>query len=150
MSWPSKTMRPASGRRKPESWAIKVVLPAPLGPISACISPGTISRSRWSVATRPPKRLVRPATLSSTSAMAISGARRAAEQRIDAAAGVERDQDQQWPEDDLPVFAPALVREVDQRLERFLEHEEGDGAKDRSGQAAHAAEHDDDDEVARL
>ena len=38
-SWPSKTMRPSSGRISPLSWLISVVLPAPLGPITACSSP---------------------------------------------------------------------------------------------------------------
>ena len=72
------------------------------------------------------------------------------EQRIDAALGVERDQHQHRAEHDLPVFAPALAAEIEQRLQRFLQHEEGDGAVERAEQRAHAAQHDDDDEVARL
>ena len=39
MSRPSKTMLPASGASSPESWLMSVVLPAPLGPMTACISP---------------------------------------------------------------------------------------------------------------
>ena len=47
---------------------------------------------------------------SSTSAMARP------QQGIDAALGVERDGDQHRAEHDLPVFAPALVGKVEQRL----------------------------------
>ena len=40
-SAPAKRMRPASGCSSPASWATSVVLPAPLGPITAWISPGS-------------------------------------------------------------------------------------------------------------
>src|SRR3972149_1852440 len=36
----------------------RVVLPDPLGPMTAWIALSAISRSNWSTATRPPKRLV--------------------------------------------------------------------------------------------
>src|SRR4030042_696478 len=36
----------------------RVVLPEPLGPITAWMALSAISRSSWSTATRPPKRLV--------------------------------------------------------------------------------------------
>src|SRR4029450_14005784 len=144
MSRPAKRMVPVSGRRLPVSWLTKVVLPAPLGPIRAWISPGRTSIETLSVAIRPPKRLIRPVAASSGSTMA------APEQGIDAAPGVERDQHQHRSEHDLPVFAPALAQEVEQRLQRFLQHEEGDGAVEWPEQGAHAAQHDDDDEVARL
>src|SRR5229473_1850704 len=39
-----------------------VVLPAPLGPMSANTSPSSTSKLTLSTATRPPKRLVRPLT----------------------------------------------------------------------------------------
>src|SRR6187397_3107120 len=60
MSAPLKTMRPESMGSTPEICATRVVLPAPLGPISACTSPFAISRVTSSVATTPPKRLVTP------------------------------------------------------------------------------------------
>src|SRR4029453_18685024 len=144
MSRPAKWMGPVSGRGLPVSWLTKVVLPAPLGPIRAWISPGRTSIETLSVAIRPPKRLIRPVAASSGSTMA------APEQGIDAAPGVERDQHQHGAEHDLPVLAPTLAQEVEQRLQRFLQHEEGDGAVERPEQRAHAAQHDDDDQVARL
>src|ERR1700733_13517428 len=44
-----------------------VVLPAPFGPISAVISPWCAWKERSSMATRPPKRIVRCSTESSVS-----------------------------------------------------------------------------------
>jgi len=44
MSWPSKTMLPSLARGRPKIVIIKVVLPAPLAPISATISRGKMSR----------------------------------------------------------------------------------------------------------
>jgi hypothetical protein len=38
-SRPAKCTLPLSGCSAPETWWMKVVLPAPLGPISACTSP---------------------------------------------------------------------------------------------------------------
>src|ERR1700722_14448577 len=143
-SRPAKWVVPESGLRLPVSWPTSVVLPAPLGPIRAWISPGLTSIETESVARRPPKRLVRGSGESSGSAMT------APEQGVDAALGVERDQDQHGAEGDLPIFAPTLAAEVEQRRQRFLQREEGDGAVERAEQRAHAAQHHDDDEVARL
>src|SRR5712691_5269138 len=56
MSVPSKTIAPLSLPRLPEIWPIKVVLPAPFGPIRACTSPRFTSSVMPSVATMPPKR----------------------------------------------------------------------------------------------
>ena len=39
MSSPAKRIVPASGRRSPASWPMSVVLPAPFGPMIACVSP---------------------------------------------------------------------------------------------------------------
>ncbi len=60
MSLPSNRMRPASGAISPVSWPISVVLPAPLGPITACNSPRSTASEIPSDAITPPKRLVRP------------------------------------------------------------------------------------------
>src|SRR5215207_5533352 len=54
----SKRISPSSGERLPEIWPMRVVLPAPLGPINACTSPSVTSRLTASVATTPPKRLL--------------------------------------------------------------------------------------------
>src|SRR5258708_14925363 len=59
-STPLKTMRPTSVGSTPEICAMRVVLPAPLGPISACTSPRMTSSVTSSVATTPPKRLETP------------------------------------------------------------------------------------------
>src|SRR5262249_49104854 len=128
----------------PVSWLNSVVLPAPLGPIRAWISPGLTSIETVSVATRPTKRLISRSVESSGSTMT------ATQKRIDATAGVERNQHQHGAEHDLPVLAPAPMEKVEQRFQRLLEGEEGDGAVERPEQRAHAAQHDDDDEVARL
>jgi hypothetical protein len=45
-------MAPEFGINCPVSWLIRVVLPAPLGPMMACSSPGTTSSERLSVATK--------------------------------------------------------------------------------------------------
>src|SRR2546430_14722457 len=63
-SWPAKRMRPASERRLPASWLISVVLPAPLGPMTASVSPSCTSRSTLSEARSAPKLLQRPLTSS--------------------------------------------------------------------------------------
>src|SRR5947199_193190 len=52
-------MAPASGRRSPASCPMSVVLPAPLEPMIACVSPRVTSRLLRSLASRPPKRLPR-------------------------------------------------------------------------------------------
>ena len=58
MSFPAKMMRPASGVWNPEIRLNSVVLPAPLGPITAVTPPSTTSRSTASTATSPPNRRV--------------------------------------------------------------------------------------------
>src|SRR6185437_3581934 len=143
MSRPRKRMVPESGARPPVSWLTRVVLPAPLGPIRAWISPCFTSIETSSVASRPPKCLA-SRSVTSSSVMAE------AQQRGDAAFGVERDDHQEGAEHDLPVLAPALVQEVEAGLERFLQHEEGERAVQRTEAHADAAQHDHHDQVARL
>ena len=50
-------MCPASGASAPEIWWISVVLPAPFGPMMACVSPGSTSRLRRSVTLSAPNDL---------------------------------------------------------------------------------------------
>src|SRR5215469_9233585 len=59
---PFQQMSPASGRRRPARLSRVVVLPAPLGPASARISPGATPNETWSTATLAPYRLVRSST----------------------------------------------------------------------------------------
>src|SRR5437879_7406356 len=56
MSRPSKRISPRSEGKVPEIWLMSVVLPAPLGPISAWTSPLFTSSVTSSVATTPTKR----------------------------------------------------------------------------------------------
>src|SRR5690349_6268129 len=113
-SSPAKRTLPVSGSSWPVSCAIKVVLPAPFGPITACNSPrGTLSVIA-SLATMPPKRLERPSIWSIASATVHLFANRL-EQTVDAAAGKQHDQEQQRAKDDLPVLAS--LRRVD-RIEQ--------------------------------
>src|SRR5262245_3291604 len=114
MSSPAKRMRPLSANSWPDNWAISVVLPAPFGPMTACNSPCGILMTTSSVATMPPKRLARLSTWSSASAMAhrraglaLDPAAELDEQPIDAAAREQHDEQQQRPENDLPIFGDA-------------------------------------------
>src|SRR5258705_8572803 len=59
-SSPFRTMRPLVGRRTPVTQLKKVLLPAPLGPMMARISPRGTVRLTLPTAVRPPKRMVRP------------------------------------------------------------------------------------------
>src|SRR5688500_15466029 len=65
---PPKRISPASGRSKPAIMRSVVVLPHPEPPTSATSSAGAMSRESASTARLPPKRLVRPRRLMSTSA----------------------------------------------------------------------------------
>src|SRR5687767_14361160 len=65
---PPKRISPASGRSKPAIMRSVVVLPHPEPPTSATSSPGAMSRDSASTARAPPKRLVTPRRLMSTSA----------------------------------------------------------------------------------
>src|SRR5215471_9667556 len=133
-------MRPESGVSWPLSWAISVVLPAPFGPITACSSPSGILRMRSSVATMPPKRLAR-FSMRNKSVIVASVMAHLAEQTVDAAARKQNDQQQQRPEDDLPIFSDAG--------QHFFQDQQGHRAEQRAKCRAHAAEDDHDDEITR-
>src|SRR6516165_11901858 len=64
--WSSSRISPSSGCMSPYSTFISVVLPAPFSPSRARISPGWMTRSMWSLATRLPKRFVMPRSSSFT------------------------------------------------------------------------------------
>src|SRR5947209_8565998 len=130
MSRPPKRIAPASGRSSPASAAISVVLPAPFGPIIACSSPGSTVSATSPSATRPPKRLLSPAVSSSGSA--IDPARRG-KQAEDARSRKQHDQDQQRPEDRLPMLRQARQYAFEQQVERRAEHrpeQRADAAED--------------------
>src|SRR5450631_4635179 len=83
-------MVPEFGDSCPVSWLIKVVLPAPFGPMIACNSPLMTSSERLSVAAMPPNRRTRFSTRSRESATGEPP-----EQSHDAAAPEQHDQQQQ-------------------------------------------------------
>src|SRR2546427_11082026 len=60
MSSPAKRTRPRSGSRLPASWLIRVVLPAPVGPMIAWVSPSRISRATSSLARSAPQLFLKP------------------------------------------------------------------------------------------
>ncbi len=60
MSSPPSSTFPALGFSTPVRRLTKVVLPAPLGPISACRAPRSSRNDTSSVAVMPPKRMMRP------------------------------------------------------------------------------------------
>src|SRR5215467_1959275 len=99
MSRSAKRMRPESGAISPVSCPIRVLLPAPFGPMMACNSPGGMASEMPSEATTPPKCLVRLSIKRSASATA-----RALQETVDAAARKQHHQEEQRPEYDLPVF----------------------------------------------
>src|SRR6185295_9812029 len=100
MSSPANRMRPESGCSIPESWLISVVLPAPFGPITACVSPSRTSRSTPSVACRAPKALRSPRISSSGSAIVFLPRKQAGKTAL----REQHHQHQNRPEDDLPVL----------------------------------------------
>src|SRR5919204_3664335 len=114
-SSPAKTMRPASGRRSPASWPMKVVLPAPFGPMMACVSPSRTSKSMPSLARSAPKLFVRART-SSIGLVEDAG---------EAAAEEDHRQDEERSEDDLPVLGPAGEEIFDQQQRKRAEHRPG-------------------------
>src|SRR5689334_7791166 len=105
MSSPAKTMLPESGRRLPASWLMKVVLPAPFGPITACVSPSRTSKSMPSEARRAPKLLLS----ARTSSIAL-------ENPGEAALEEDHAQDEQRPHHHLPVLAPVTRAEERARI----------------------------------
>src|SRR5687767_694055 len=99
MSSPANATAPESGAISPVSWPIRVVLPAPFGPMIACNSPAGTDSVMASEASTPPKRLVMPSMARSVSATADF-----LQQAVDAAAREQHDQQQHGSEDQRPVF----------------------------------------------
>src|SRR5438045_2222302 len=126
MSRPSNAMRPALGASSPAICAMKVVLPAPLGPITACTSPGATVKSMPEFATKAPKRLVRPLTARNGSATAAP----------------EQDHRQH---DEAEHRHPVLGVGG----EELFQQDEGGSAERRPGERAGAAQDEHDEEIAR-
>src|SRR5437773_5972484 len=135
MSSPAKRTRPRSGSRLPASWLIRVVLPAPFGPMIAWVSPSRISRSTSSLARSAPKLFLKPRT--SSRVLFIL----AEEQSREAAPQEKHRQHQERPEDQLPVLSPARKSVLDQQERKGAEH--------RPGDARHAPKYDHEHKLAR-
>src|SRR5262245_27411945 len=134
MSSPAKRMLPASGSSMPASWLMKVVLPAPLGPMTACVSPSRTSKSMPSHARRAPK-FFDSARTSSMEASRVGFREDAGK----AAAEEDHRQHEQRSEDDLPVLRPARQQVLDQQQRERAQH--------RAGRGGHAAEDDHEHDV---
>src|SRR3954470_5550649 len=139
ISWPANAMRPASGTIRPEIWLIKVVLPAPFGPITACSSPGITSSVTSSVTRSPPKFLLKFSMRSTGSA--TNHPPQPLGDADQPAAREHGDQHQQWPENHLPVLGEAR--------EPFLSEQECGRADDCPVKGTHTAEDHHDEQVAR-
>src|SRR5262252_5560249 len=113
-SSPPNRTSPRSGRIPPASWPMSVVLPAPFGPMIACVSPSRTSRSMPSLARSAPKLFVSP-RISRRLFMLAQGEPR------EAAPEEKHRQHEQGPEDDLPVRRPPR--------EQVLEDEQREGAQ---------------------
>src|SRR5882672_2945424 len=135
MSSPAKRTSPRSERSSPASWPMSVVLPAPFGPMIACVSPSRTSRSMPSLARSAPKLLLRPRT----SRMLLLIFFR--DQTRQPAPEEHHREHQQGPQNDLPVLRPAR--------EQILEDEERERAQHRPGDAPHAAEDHHEHQLAR-
>src|SRR5260370_6436159 len=138
MSRPAKLIVPASTLRSPASCERSVVLPAPFGPMIAWVSPLTTSRSTRSVARSPPKLLLSPRTARNSSAIA---GRLAGQEAEEPAFREEHDQDEEGPEDDLPVLG--------QSGQHVPEEQEHDRAHDRPVKRPHPPEDHHEHDLAR-
>src|SRR5574343_266337 len=115
---------------------MKVVLPAPLGPIRACTSPASTLKFTPCSASTAAKRRDSLRTSSSGSAMAFP------KQGSDAFGGEEYDGKQQQAEGDVPVFG-----EADQA---FFEDKQDHRSDDTTIQVANTADDDHDQQGAGL
>src|SRR5712691_2558826 len=139
-SRPPNRIAPESGAISPDTWLISVVLPAPLGPMTACSSPGMRSKVTSSVTTSAPNVLRSLVRLSTGSVTAEPPCKRASE--ADEAAAREQDHEHEnGAEDHLPVLGEAG--------EPFFREQISGGADDRAVERAQAAEQHHDDQLAR-
>src|SRR5579863_3894666 len=129
MSWPAKRILPAVGANSPDSRLISVVLPAPLGPMTAWISPATRSSDMPSTAFRPPNCRTTARAVSTGSAMRFL---RPVHEAADAPRQQQHRQDDEQTERQQP-----MARDVGQSI---LQQNEGESPEDGAIQRAHAAE----------
>src|SRR5881396_278829 len=130
MSRPSSSTAPASGRRWPVMRLKSVVLPAPLGPMMAAISPRATARLTPPTASNPPNAL-RTSRTSSTAATPEApggGVQRA----DDPAREHEQQHDEHRAQDERPVLGV--------RGDLLVEDEHDEGADGGAIEVVHAPE----------
>src|SRR5581483_1488874 len=153
MSRPLSSTRPASGDRWPVMRLKRVDLPAPLGPMTAAISPRATERLTPSTAVKPSKVLRTPST-SSIALSRIGGGSgiglRTCTQALDGtdqgagdAAGEDEEQDDQHH-----AHREGPILGVGGDL--LVEHDEGGSPDGRPPECAHAAEDGHDQRLGRL
>src|SRR3990172_5373588 len=119
MSSPRKWIRPDVGGNNPVIRLKKVVLPAPLGPMTARRSPASRAKSTPSTGLRQPKFLLRPAVFRSSPSRLMgrnpSGHPEIPDHARDPLGHRQDHEDDKRPDDDLVVFEPGthVVREGD-------------------------------------
>src|SRR5208282_1438905 len=126
-------MSPALGAWMPVTRLTNVVLPAPLGPISPRISPRSSRIETSSLATRPPKRLVRP-RVSRSLAMLSRLPRPLAEET-----GRAQQEDEKHEREAIGV----LIRRRDEGGTQAFDDAEHEPADERPRDRAEPADHDD-------
>ena len=142
MSWPLSSTVPDDGSSTPVSRLMKVVLPAPFGPIRAWRAPASSLKLTSRAAAQraevlAERRGFRAASVMARRACARSQRAISVADAEDAAAREQRDDDQQQAEAELPGGRIELRQEVRQ-------HHVGDGADEGAVEPAVAAEHQDD------
>src|SRR5215471_14304921 len=104
ISRPSSLTLPELGARSPDSMLMSVDLPAPLGPITAWISPMPSSNETAFVAVRPPKLLVSAATRRTGSAIALASRTEPLQGTADAARQQQNGEDDEAAHRQEPMF----------------------------------------------
>src|SRR2546426_10650015 len=138
-------MSPESTPTLPEIWPIKVVLPAPFGPMSACTSRACTSSVTLSVATTPPKRFETPLSSSTAPPREKPGDALRREKN-------DGEHHQADPQVGVLLVVGRHLREPGNRVVRdeVLEHQEHRRADHAAPQVPDAAEDHHDHERARL
>src|SRR5690349_2592739 len=132
ISRPSRWIEPPLGSRSPERMLISVVLPAPLGPITACTSP-IRSMSETSLTAERPPNCFESAVASRTGSV-ISDLRRAAPGAESQSADPARQEQDRQHDEDPHRQQPMLVEAVEDRLVRqeILQQRECECAEERT------------------
>src|ERR1700722_3668558 len=142
ISSPSKMTWPEVCVRKPLIRLKKVVLPAPFGPITARSSPGSTVIDTLSTATRLPKCFETFSTRNRLTMSPFSRCRLSPDDAQNAAREEQHDEHEEQADERHPVLR--LARNV------VLQHQKDRRADQRPPEAAHAAQHRHDDEIAGL